>query len=92
MYVSAHLNHRPPHFLPALPHPHAHVCQQCRVADVGRVAVAVDVACPFVFRGVGVAGPDVAGLELFELLLRAEFVGLLVVSGGKVMRVCGWEC
>ena len=46
------------------------------MAEVGSEAVAVDVGCPFEFRGVGVAGADVAGLELLELLLGAEFVGL----------------
>lgn len=46
------------------------------MADVGGVAVAVDVGGPFVLGGVGVAGADVAGLQGFELLLGAEFVGL----------------
>ena len=40
----------------------------------------MDVGCPFEFRGVGVAGADVAGLKLLELLLGAEFVCLV---GGK---------
>ncbi len=44
--------------------------------DVRRVAVAVDVGGPFVLGGVGVAGADVARLELLQLLLGAEFVGL----------------
>jgi len=52
------------------------------VPDVGRVAVAVDVGRPFVLCGVGVAGADVAGLELLELLLGAEFVGLGGGGGG----------
>lgn len=38
--------------------------------------IAVDIGGPFEFRGVGVAGTDVAGLQLLELLLGAEFVGL----------------
>lgn len=74
--TNTHLNHHPPHLLPRLPHPHRHIRQQRRVPDIRRVAVAVDVRGPFVFGGVGVAGPDVARLELLELLLRAEFVGL----------------
>ena len=53
------------------------------MADVAGVGVAVDVGDPFEFGGVGVAGADVARLEGFELLLRAEFVGLGGgVSGG----------
>lgn len=48
------------------------------MADVGSVAVASDVGGPFVLRGVGVAGADVARLELLELLGCAEFVGLVV--------------
>ena len=44
----------------------------------------MDVGDPFEFRGVGVAGADVAGLEGFELLLGAEFVGL---GGGLVWGV-----
>lgn len=37
---------------------------------------------------VGVARPDVSRLELLELLLRAEFVGLCV--GGEEVRR-GWD-
>lgn len=70
------LDHHAPHLLPALAHADAHVAQQGRVADVGGVAIAVDVGGPFVLGGVGVAGADVAGLQGFELLLGAEFVGL----------------
>ena len=44
--------------------------------NVRRVAVAQDVADPFVARCVGVAGADVAGLEGFEVGCVAEFVGL----------------
>lgn len=51
------------------------------MADVGSEAIAVDVGGPFEFRGVGVAGADIAGLELLELLLGAEFVGLLKELG-----------
>lgn len=36
----------------------------------------MDVGHPFELRRVGVAGADVAGLQGFELLLGAEFVGL----------------
>ena len=55
--------------------------------NIGSVAVSVDVGCPFEFCGVGVAGAYVAGLELLELLLRAEFVGLV---GGEVEVLVGW--
>ncbi len=48
---------------------------------IARIAVSVDVAGPFVLGGVGVSGTYVAGLELLELLLGAEFVGLLVDEG-----------
>ncbi len=41
----------------------------------------MDIACPFEFCRVGVPGAYVAGLELLELLLGAEFVGL---CGGVV--------
>lgn len=46
------------------------------MADVAGQAITVDVGGPFEFGRVGVAGAHVAGLELLELLLRAEFVGL----------------
>lgn len=46
------------------------------MADVGGVRVAVDVGGPFVLGGVGVTCADVTGLELLQLLLSAEFVGL----------------
>lgn len=36
----------------------------------------MDVGGPFMFSRVGVAGADVSRLELLELLLCAEFVGL----------------
>jgi len=62
--TETHLNHLPPNPLPTLPHPHSHIRQQRRVPDVGGVAVAVDVARPFVLGRVGVPGPDVPGLEL----------------------------
>ena len=41
----------------------------------------MDVAEPLVLGRVGVARADVAGLEGLELLLRAEFVGLLGLLG-----------
>jgi hypothetical protein len=37
----------------------------------------MNIGRPFELRGVGVAGADVACLELLKLLLGAEFVGLL---------------
>jgi len=46
------------------------------VADVAGVAVTLDVGGPLKFRRVGVSGADVAGLQLLELLLRAELVSL----------------
>lgn len=70
-----------PSNLPRLPHPKRHIPQQPRMADVGSAAVAMDVGSPFVLCCVGVAGADVARLELFELLGCAEFVGLFL-SGG----------
>jgi len=50
--------------------------KQRRVALVRGVGVTSDVGGPFVFGGVGVAGPDVFVLESLELLLGAEFVCL----------------
>lgn len=44
--------------------------------DIAGVAVAVQVRGPLVLGRVGVAGAHVAGLQLLELLLRAQFVGL----------------
>lgn len=38
------------------------------------------------FRGVGMAGADVSGLELLELLLGSEFVGL----EGEKGELEGW--
>ena len=45
--------------------------------DVRGVGIAVNVGSPFELGGVCVAGAHVAGLKLLELLLGAEFVGLL---------------
>lgn len=45
------------------------------MTNVRSVAVAHDVGGPFVFGCVGVSGTDVAGLEGFEILEGAEFVG-----------------
>lgn len=53
--------------------------------DVACETITVDVGGPFEFGGVGVAGADVAGLQLLELLLGAEFVCL----GGSVSGVMG---
>ncbi len=44
-----------------------------------RICVAVDVGLPLPARRVGVPRADVLGLEPLELLLVAEFVGLLVL-------------
>lgn len=54
------------------------------MSDIRSVAITVDVGCPFELCGVGVAGADVAGLKLLELLLRAEFVCLFA---GEVLLV-----
>ena len=43
---------------------------------ITRIRIPRDVARPFEFRGVGVAGADVPGCESFVLLQGAEFVGL----------------
>lgn len=45
------------------------------MANVRSVAVADDIGGPFVFGCVGVTGADVAGLEGFEILECAEFIG-----------------
>lgn len=60
------------------------------MADVGGVAVAVDVGGPFVLCGVGVAGADVAGGEEFELLVGAEFIclwGCVRGVGGEYIQI-----
>ena len=36
----------------------------------------MDIASPFELRGVGMTGTDITGLQLLELLLGAELVGL----------------
>ena len=46
------------------------------MANVGCVAITVDVGSPFEFRGICVARPYIASLELLQLLLSTEFVGL----------------
>lgn len=51
--------------------------------DIRRERVAVDIRGPFVFRRIGVPGADVSCLELLELLLRAELVGLEGEKRGK---------
>ena len=56
------------------------------MADVAGVRVAMDVAGPLELGRVRVARADVARLELFQLLLGAEFVGLeglVDVLGGE---------
>lgn len=68
--------------LDRLAHADAHVVQQRRVALVAGVRVARDVRRPLVLGGVGVPRADVLVLQRFELLLGAQFVGL--VDGGLV--------
>ena len=46
------------------------------MTDVTSVTVAMHVGRPFELGRVGVSGADVAGLELLQLLLGAQFVGL----------------
>jgi hypothetical protein len=46
------------------------------VANVRRIRISVDVRHPFKLGSIGVTCADVACLELLELLLGAEFVGL----------------
>jgi hypothetical protein len=36
----------------------------------------VDVGCPLEFRGIGMTGSNIAGLQLLKLLLGPEFIGL----------------
>ena len=55
-----------------------HVRKQRRVSDDARVRVAVDVCLELPACGVGVACADVLCLEPLELLLGAEFVGLIL--------------
>lgn len=71
-----HLNAHSPHPLARLPHANRHIRQQWRMPHVARVRVPMDVGAPFMLGCVGVSSPDVAGLQLLELLLRAQFVGL----------------
>lgn len=75
--------HRPDHaleqlharLLAGLAQADAHVLQQRRVADKRRQRVARHVGRPLVLGRVGGSDANVARLERFELLLRAEFVG-----------------
>lgn len=46
------------------------------MSNIGCVAVPGNVAGPLELARIGVASSHVAGLELLQLLLRAEFVGL----------------
>lgn len=46
------------------------------MTNVTSQTVTMNVGGPFKFCSVGVAGADVAGLKLLELLLGAEFIGL----------------
>lgn len=47
------------------------------MALVAGIRVAGDIGGPLVLRGVGMTGSDVLVLQRFELLLGAEFVGLV---------------
>lgn len=57
------------------------------MSNVTGVTIPMDIRTPFEFRGVRVARPDVARLELFELLLRAEFVGLYIINNQSTMSM-----
>ncbi len=46
------------------------------MADIARVAIPMNIRGPFKLGGIRVPCPYVARLELFELLLGAEFIGL----------------
>jgi hypothetical protein len=46
--------------------------------NIRRIAVALDVAGPLELGCVGMSSSNVSGLELLQLLLRAEFVCLYV--------------
>lgn len=76
---------------PNLLHRHAHsdrhVVKKRRVALVAGVGVAGDIGGPLVLGGVCVAGSDVFVLQRFELLLGAEFVGLVGGQLGKAVRI-----
>ena len=50
------------------------------MADVAGVTITSYIGCPFKFACIGVAGTDMTGLKLFELLLRTKFIGLLHIS------------
>lgn len=68
-------------FLLRLAQPNRHIAEQWLVSHVRGQAVPVDVAGPFELGCVGVPGADVAGLQLFELLLGAKFVRLWKSAG-----------
>ena len=50
------------------------------MSDIASETITVDIGCKLEFRSICVSGAYVSDLELFELLLCAEFVGLGVVS------------
>lgn len=56
------------------------------MSNIACITIPLDVGGPFEFCGVGVAGADVAGLELLELLLRAKFVCLEVLVSMAVWK------
>jgi len=60
--------------LPTLSHSNSHVAQHRRMSYITRIAISLDIGCPFEFCRVGVPGAYVAGLQLLELLLGAEFI------------------
>lgn len=65
------------------------VCEHRWVANDATVCVARDVGPPFPGAGVRVAGSNVLGLQAFEFLLGAEFVGLLKRVSGILRRASG---
>lgn len=59
------------------------------VADDAGLGVAVDVGLPLPAGGVGVASPDVLGLQPLEFLLGAEFVRLGgLVRASVLLTLC----
>ena len=50
------------------------------MTDVAGITIAGYVRSPFKFAGISVAGTDMTGLKLFELLLRTKFIGLSPIN------------
>ena len=70
------LDHLSPNLLSTLSHTNRHITQEWRMPHIACITISLNVRRPLEFRGIGVAGAYVAGLELLELLLCTEFVCL----------------